>query len=1598
MTQIKGGNEVLKRSLSAVLALLLALSVLTGLTISAQGEPYQPRNAALASGGASASTSSSHPPDSNPLSFQPVNTIDGVRNTGLFWNDNTANTYPDWVEITFPRREIIDTINVFTVGDDVGASMPDLNTTFTLYGIRNFELQYDDGGSWVTIPGTQTENNNHVWNQFTFEPVTTTKIRLMITGGGDFSRVSEIEAFTCAPSPDGEPEPPAKDAAFDDAQWMWQSAAGPANTWMCFKKTFSLDQLPESAVASIAVDSKYYLWVNGQLAVFEGGLNRGPEAGKGYYDAVDIASYLKKGENDIAVLVWYWGNQGRNNVDSGGGGLLFSADLDGERVNSDASWKMQLHPAYGGTTGEQPAYLYGGYNIGFDARKDFAEDWTQPGFDTSDWGAPVLKGTVGSQPWGQLEKRPIPQWKYSGILSYTNEILRDGDKVVMNLPYGAQVTPYFKVNAPAGTVIDVRSDRYATTGGPGDGHNLYRGHRTEYTTKEGVQEFEALDWMFAEQIIYTIPEDVEILELGYRESGCDVELVPVIETDDSFYNTLAQKAQRTLYACMRDNFMDCPDRERGQWIGDVSSQAPQVFYALDSSGAVFLRKSIDNFIRNRKGDVIVGNVPGVHWDELPSQSLNAISTEGTVMQYYQFTGDSSIFELTYEPVRNYLKLWTFNEDGSLINRHGGWEWYDHGSGIDNAVNGTCWYYMALKAAVEMAQMTGHEEDIPWFTEKMEGISNTFETLFWKGDGYRSGSLNDDRANALAVLSGLADPAHYPQISEVLRNVQQATPYMEGYVLESLFVMGYPEQAMERMKQRYAVLVESENSTLWEDFSGVGTKNHAWSGGPLTLLNKYVAGVYPTTPGYDTYRVTPNLCGLHSVCVEVPSVKGTIGLEISASDDSLTMQLTSPEDTVAQVAVPRFGTRNTRVMINGETAFEDGVGTVASYRGNDEQYIYFDLVPGSYTIAADVKAEQKESYTLRVDASEGGGILVNGQEVELPYSAAFAAGEQVELRAVPNEDKQFAGFTGSFVSSSDTLTLTMEADYTFVASFEDLDWEQLKKPLQQEVSACAALQQNKFTPFSWDKLQAALQSANEVLQMDQPTRAEVEQALEALRSARQALATAKDVNLALNTQVTASSVAGAPQFYPDKLVDGIVAGAPSTSNCWSSDASTAIDHTEWVQIDLGSEMRFDEFLIYPRIEGAATGYGFPKDFFIAVSADGENWTTVVEETQYPYVGETPQTFSFDQVSARYIRFTGTSLNSNPGDNNSYRMQIAEFEVFRRTDVDLKPADKTILNKVIARAQELRTGEEYANAIELVQQSFDAALAKAVEVSGDPAATEADVNAAWVALMTEIHKLGIQMGDKQALAECYEFYSALDLSEYVDGPEKDAFVAALSHAEQVLEDRNAVQSEVDAAQAALVEAADALVKLADKSMLQKVVDQVSDYRQQDFAKGWADFEAALTEAQTILAQQDATQKQVDDALSRLIDGMLGLRYRADKKLLTTLIHAAEAIDLDGYTSASVEAFERALNEARAVLENGALSTDEQEVVDRAVSDLTEAVEGLVSESDMSRFLTVGQDGTIQTSGGSAKTGETLPAACAVVLLLAAGLCVSSRRKKK
>ena len=168
--------------------------------------------------------------------------------------------------------------------------------------------------------------------------------------------------------------------------------------------------------------------------------------------------------------------------------------------------------------------------------------------------------------------------------------------------------------------------------------------------------------------------------------------------------------------------------------------------------------------------------------------------------------------------------------------------------------------------------------------------------------------------------------------------------------------------------------------------------------------------------------------------------------------------------------------------------------------------------------------------------------------------------------------------------------------------------------------------------------------------------------------------------------------------------------------------------------------------------------------------------------------------------------------------------------------------------------------------------------------------------------------------------------------------------------MIEDGDAMEADVVEADQQLLRAADALIKKGDKTSLQKLVDSTADYKKENYlSAGWNTFEAALDAAKKVLADESATQEDVDKAKEVLTSAMTALRYKADKSVLEEIIGKAKAMDLTGYSAENVALFNAALAKAEAVMANEELSVYEQPIVDAAVLDLQNAIKALNDEKD-------------------------------------------------
>src|SRR4029079_8693311 len=161
------------------------------------GAPGKGTSVALASNGGVASASSVY---STAYGVAGVN--DNRRagvswGNGGGWNDGTPSAFPDWVQIRFSSQRTINQVIVYTVQDNYSNPVePSDSTTFTLYGLTDFDVQSWNGAAWVTLGSVR--GNNLGKRTLSFAPVTTDRLRINAIGSRDgvWSRITEIEAWS----------------------------------------------------------------------------------------------------------------------------------------------------------------------------------------------------------------------------------------------------------------------------------------------------------------------------------------------------------------------------------------------------------------------------------------------------------------------------------------------------------------------------------------------------------------------------------------------------------------------------------------------------------------------------------------------------------------------------------------------------------------------------------------------------------------------------------------------------------------------------------------------------------------------------------------------------------------------------------------------------------------------------------------------------------------------------------------------------------------------------------------------------------------------------------------------------------------------------------------------------------------------------------------------------------------------------------------------------------------------------------------------------------------------------------------------------------
>ncbi len=717
------------------------------------------------------------------------------------------------------------------------------------------------------------------------------------------------------------------------ADWIWTKSCA-EDSYVAFRKTFTLDSAASDAVAYISAVDKYELWVNGELLVLDGSLKRGATPVDSYYDTVSIPN-LTAGENTIALLVAFNGRSGDGSIvpilaNADGdefpqAGLLFELHAGDAVIASDASWKAIRHAAYQNrVTGgkDYPKYdqssMLAERNVYYVASETIG-DFVAAGYDDSAWENATLIAKPGDLPFGDLYDAMIQTPKFGEPTDFVNAADYVGKKLdadttlELQLPGNIQFTWEIELEADAGKRLTVYTNTYT------DRQNMPN-FKDTYVTASGAQTYENWPWRSGSKLYIEAEAGVTFTRLAYRPSGFNGEWVGTFTSSNPSLDQLWQESLNTIAICMRDTYMDCPERERGPYMGDASNQIDAALYSYDQGGLDLTKKALLACIAwTTTNGEIPSRAPSVKPQEIPNQSLALMSS---AYHYWLHSGDVETMTAYYKAFVNYLKLFEMGDNGLPKYRAGSWMWNDWGTKIDSELLQVGFYYYALATTRQLADDLGIADDNAFLDERMQSIEANWHDAYNGFLGFASAKAEtpDDRANALLALSGLATEADYERIANVLRNTKEASPFTEKYLLEALCRMGYTEDAIIRMLDRYDPMLHDEWDTLWELYNDdTGTYNHGWNAGALYILSKYVAGIRPTEGGWAAYEIAPSDV-LDSFDCTVWTIHGNVraAMEKGDGETTLTVETIAGEGTILLPAA--WGSE---ISVTGGTCTVDG---------------------------------------------------------------------------------------------------------------------------------------------------------------------------------------------------------------------------------------------------------------------------------------------------------------------------------------------------------------------------------------------------------------------------------------------------------------------------------------------------------------------------------------------------------------------------------------------------------------------------------------------------------------------------------------------------
>ncbi len=711
-----------------------------------------------------------------------------------------------------------------------------------------------------------------------------------------------------------------------------------------FRKDFSLPVKPEHFVIHASGDNHYQLFVNG-TRVFEG-----PARGDLFhwrYVTLDIAQYLRPGQNVLAAVVWNFAELAPMAQMSNETGLIVQGDGAQESmVDTNAGWKalesraFQMIPINHRAI---PFYMVVGPGIRVDASK-VPWGWQDVGFDDSAWKPAEtlvyggLRGIQDSHSRWMLVPRNIPlmEEKLQRLVSVRRS---QGVQVPKGFLKGhAPITipahttatllfdqtfettayPELVVSGGRGSVVTLTYAEALWKGREKGNRNVIKGKKMvgmedQFLPDGGNRRmFRPLWWRtyrYLQVAVRTGDEPLKLDDLRGIFTAYPFKMRASFESDDPTLQKMWQVGWRTARLCAHTTYMDCPYYERLQYAGDTRIQ---ILISLYMTGDDRLAKNAIALLNDSRipEGITQSRYPSHLPQFIPPFSLFWI---GMMHDLWWYHGDTSFLRQFLPGMRDVLGWFGRRMSPSgLLGRLDWWDFVDWTPQFKDGVppqesNGqssilSLQFAAALQNAADLESSFGSA----YFAEHDRVLAQKIvHAVYAKCWDKSRGLLADtparkdfsQHANILGVLTNAIPVQDQKRVMQkVLTDptLAQCSYYFRFYLFRAMKKAGLGDDYLSQLGPWRQML--KLGLTTWAE-SPPATRSrsdcHAWSAHPNFDFLNTVAGIEPAEAGFRKVLIQPNLGTLTHLMATLPVPQGEIAVKYQLEDGVLTADITLP---------------------------------------------------------------------------------------------------------------------------------------------------------------------------------------------------------------------------------------------------------------------------------------------------------------------------------------------------------------------------------------------------------------------------------------------------------------------------------------------------------------------------------------------------------------------------------------------------------------------------------------------------------------------------------------------------------------------------------